>query len=217
MKIGAGLLRWIYPPRCPFCRKIVRSENTLCEECAAKNPLAEPHFYLQLRQRKRAIESAAAYLYRDAVREAIGRMKFRGKQHLAGYFAEKLVQTMRNHGMTEFDSVTYVPMTRRALADRGYNQAEEIARKVAKQFGRPCEKLLQKTKENQPQHNLTTPNQRIENVRGVYAPAKRAQIAGKKILLVDDVITTGATMLSCANELYKAGAKEVICVAAAKA
>ena len=108
-------------------------------------------------------------------------------------------------------------MTRRALAERGYNQAEEIARKVAKQFGRPCEKLLQKTKENQPQHNLTTPQKRIENVRGVYAPAKRAQIAGKKILLVDDVITTGATMLSCANELYKAGAKEVICVAAAKA
>ena len=112
----------------------------------------------------------------------------------------------------ELDGVTWVPMSPQKLRRRGYNQSELLAKAVAKELGLPAWDLLEQVRETDTQHNLTRA-QRADNVRGAYR-AKGAAL-GKRVLLVDDIVTTGATLRACAQGLYGAGAQKVCAVCAA--
>ena len=100
---------------------------------------------------------------------------------------------------------------------RTYDQVELIAREVGWQLGIPVQKLMRKTRNNRRQSGLRGKKARRKNVAGVYAPTDEAQIAGKRILLIDDIVTTGATLSEAAGVLKNAGAKAVYgaCVASA--
>lgn len=205
------LLSLIFPARCTLCGKITTGGRRVCNSCMKHNP-PQAHFRL-LEEPEFSLFCVSAYEYEGQARQAILQYKFRGKKERAAGFAQALTLALPPRWQTA-DVVCWVPVSRQRRKERGYDQSELVARKVAKAIGRPCRKLLQKVVDNQPQHELNA-DQRWENVRNVYlADNKKCQ--GKTILLIDDIVTTGATMLECASCLLRAGAKEVFCGAIAE-
>lgn len=205
------LLSLIFPARCTLCGKITAGGRRVCNSCMKHNP-PQAHFRL-LEEPEFSLFCVSAYEYEGQARQAILQYKFRGKKEKATGFAQALTLALPPRWQTA-DVVCWVPVSHQRRRERGYDQSELVARKVAKAIGRPCRKLLQKVVDNQPQHELNA-DQRWENVRNVYL-ADNKQCQGKTILLIDDIVTTGATMLECASCLLRAGAKEVFCGAIAE-
>ncbi len=112
--------------------------------------------------------------------------------------------------LNDFDCVTCVPMHRHSLRKRGFNQAEVLAREFAKLTGLPYAELLEKYKANKPQHTLKR-SKRYGNVNGVFRVIDPAAVKDKRIILIDDIITTGSTLGECSRLLIKSGAKDVCC------
>ena len=108
-----------------------------------------------------------------------------------------------------FDVLTYIPISRLRRLRRGYDQVELIAIAAARELGVAAEPTLKKIRSNPPQARITGQAERRANVLGVYALRENADVAGKKVVLVDDIMTTGATMGEAARVLLTAGAKEV--------
>ena len=142
-----------------------------------------------------------------AVQQAIFALKYRGIRAaapergllLAGYIAEQ---------RTPGDVIVAVPLHRRRLRTRGYNQSELLARELSKITGLPSAKgLLARVKDAPPQVEAATRSQRRTNVEGSYEVT--GDVTGRRVLLIDDVVTTGATMSSCAAALKQAGAASV--------
>lgn len=204
------LLALLYPPKCVFCGRLLQKEETdLCAQCRRSAPYVE-------RQESRVPFSDGSYAvvyYEGTVRESILRYKFlRHRSYALAYgrlLAMKVAEQERS-----FDLVTHVPVSRKRRRQRGYDQAELIAQAVARELGLQQQKLLQKIRNNPAQSGLRTPEQRRANVLGVYR-ADRSRTAGKNILLIDDVMTTGATLSECCRTLLDAGAATVCCAALA--
>ena len=116
-----------------------------------------------------------------------------------------------------FDVVTWVPVSRRRLRSRGYDQARLLAESACRLWEVRPEQLLQKITDNPAQSGLKEEAARRANVLGVYEAAEPERIQGCRILLVDDICTTGATLAECARMLRDAGAADVMCVCAALA
>ena len=114
----------------------------------------------------------------------------------------------------DFDAVVPVPMSRRKERRRGYNQAELLARAVAKRIDIPCRMLLAK-KNDGPTQSLLPRDRRAANVRHAFTGSRDAK--GQSLLLIDDICTTGETVRACANELLRAGAAHVCAITVAKA
>ena len=108
----------------------------------------------------------------------------------------------------DFDMVTSVPLHKTRLRQRGYNQSEELARRIAADMELPYMPLLQRTRETPSQTRLTL-SQRRKNPIGAFSVLPDAVVEGKRILLIDDVVTTGATALECVTVLRAKGAKRV--------
>lgn len=205
------LLSLIFPARCALCGKMTAGGRRVCDSCLKNNPpqarfrlLEEPEF---------SLFCVSVYAYEGQARQAILQYKFRGRKERAAGFAQALTLALPPRWQT-VDVVCWVPISHQRRRERSYDQSELVARKVAKAIGRPCRKLLEKVVNNQPQHELNAA-QRWENVRNVYL-ADNKKVRGKTILLIDDIVTTGATMLECASCLLRAGAKEVFCGAIAE-
>lgn len=113
----------------------------------------------------------------------------------------------------EFDVVTWVPVSRKRLRRRGYDQARLLAESACRCWDTKPAALLEKTEDNPAQSTLTEAAARRANVLGVYRALPEA--AGRRILLIDDICTTGATLGECVRELYDAGAERVVCAAVA--
>ena len=114
-----------------------------------------------------------------------------------------------------FDLVAWVPVSRKRRRERGYDQAQLLAEQVADLLQMPVCHCLKKVRDNPPQSGVETPEERRKNVRGRYMPLDPEQFENKRILLVDDVITTGETMEECSRVLCTAGAEQVVCAALA--
>ena len=110
-----------------------------------------------------------------------------------------------------YDCIVPVPISAERLRARGYDQSLLLAEALADKTGLPCRSLLRKVRDNRTQHRLTA-KERAENVRGAYACE---DAAGLRVLLVDDIVTTGATARECAVQLYRTGAASVQCVCCA--
>ncbi len=184
-------LEWIRPPFCPRCG--AGRTGRECGECVGKEI---------------AFAGATALgRYEGAFREAVLRLKFRGARHLAEELGRRLAARI---GRT-FDVVTPVPMSRLKVLFRGYNAAELLAERVAHHLRVPCRGLLRKTRRTRPQADLAL-EERLANPRGAY----RAKPVRGAVLLVDDVLTTGATANACTEALRAAGAAEVHVAVAAR-
>ena len=149
----------------------------------------------------------APFLMEGPVRESVYSLKYRGVRAAAPDLARLLAQYMACHEPLG-KVIVPVPLHRRRLRDRGYNQSELLARELSKLAAMPqANKLLARVKDTPPQVEAADRSQRWDNVRESFQADAGA--AGLKVLLIDDVVTTGATMSSCAAALKAAGAASV--------
>ena len=210
MNILSALLDLIFPAKCPFCGR-VQDTPRICPRCLESLPRTDEDHVL--RELEPGLRCAAPLWYADSVREGIRRFKFHGAVGAAVPLGGLLAQCAAEQFSGEFDVVTWVPVSAKRLRKRGYDQARLLAENACKCWDTEPERLLRKIRDNPAQSSLQSVEARRRNTLRVYRPA--GECAGRRVLLVDDVCTTGSTLCSCAAVLRAAGAAEVVCVAAA--
>lgn len=208
------LLDLFFPPKCPFCGKVLDHAG-ICPACEKALPWTEEG--AGLRELPGGLQCAAPLWYEGKVREGLLRFKFQGARAAAGPLGELVARCAAERFSGAFDVVTWVPVSRRRLRSRGYDQARLLAESACRLWEVQPEQLLQKITDNPAQSGLTEEAARRANVLGVYEAAEPERIQGYRILLVDDICTTGATLAECARTLRDAGAADVMCVCAALA
>lgn len=206
MKILHRLSSWLYPPKCVLCGRILEKDETdLCHHCRIHAPECPV-----LRAKYPYLNSwVALWYYEDTVRRSLLRYKFYGKRSHADTYARLLGMKLLREDMTDFDILTYIPISAKRRRKRGFDQVELLAEKLGSQIGITPHALLKKLRDNPAQSGIAGQAERRANVLGVYAVPDPARMKGKRILLLDDIITTGATASECARVLLTAGAKEV--------
>ena len=210
----AALLDLFFPPKCPFCGKVLDHAG-ICPACEKELPWTEEG--AGVRELSGGVRCAAPLWYEGKVREGLLRFKFQGARAAAGPLGELVARCAAERFSGAFDVVTWVPVSRRRLRSRGYDQARLLAESACRLWEVRPEQLLQKITDNPAQSGLTEEAARRANVLGVYEAAEPERIQGCRILLVDDICTTGATLAECARTLRDAGAADVMCVCAALA
>lgn len=202
------LLDLLYPPKCVFCGRILRDgEEGLCGKCREDLPWIGPDVpELVCPPVKRC---AAPLWYRDAVRESFHRYKFGGRDFYAPRYAMLMAQCVREQLGLGFDLICWAPLSPKRLRKRGYDQAELLARALAAELDRPAVPALRKVRETVAQSSLEDEAERARNAAGAYECTDRLAVRGKRVLLVDDIVTTGSTLSNCARVLLDAGAEEV--------
>ena len=204
----------LFPPRCPFCRAILKEHETrICAACLQTLPRVP--LPLQ-RQTFRHIEACVSPLYyKDDVRSSLLRYKFGGLYTYSQAYADLMLDCLETNGI-DADLITWVPLSDKRLRKRGYDQAGLLADAIASRTDIPCARLLVKQKDTPPQSGIKSPEKRKTNVSGAYRPTDPDLVKGKTVLLVDDIATTGATISECARVLKAAGAKRVCAVSVAR-
>lgn len=205
----------LFPPKCMICGKILREDEGICAACRSGVFLngALPRY-----GRKGEYDAVIAGLwYEGAVRRAILGLKYHEKQSYARPLGKIMLYAVREKLKEPFDLITFVPTNPGTERSRGYNQAQLLAEELSRLSGKPCLAALRKTRATKAMHGLT-PSQRRENVKDAYELCcEKSRIDGMRILLADDILTTGATIAACSAVLKKQGAKAVygVCAAAA--
>ena len=212
MRIFHKILQLLYPPKCVLCRKLLQPQETdLCAQCRADTPEVTgvkrkfPHL----------ANWTALWYYEGSVRASILRYKFHHARHYAPAYGRLLGMKLLQEIPEGFDAVTWVPTGTIRKFFRGYDQAQLLAKAVGKELGCEPVKLLKKLRNTPPQSGINDAAKRRANVLAAYAVTQ--PVTGQRILLLDDVITTGATTSECAKTLQIAGAKEIYCAAVAAA
>ena len=204
----------LFPPKCILCRKLLtKDELDLCRECRCDAP-----DYPQGKLKIQFLDSfAAIWYYEGDVRRSLLRYKFYGARHYAESYGRLLGMKLLREYPDGFDVLTWVPISRLLKFRRGYDQVELLAKAVGRELGMEPQPLLKKIRNNPPQSGIVGQAKRRANVLGIYRIAENVQVEGKRILLLDDILTTGATAGECARVLLTAGAAEVHCAVVAAA
>lgn len=211
---GAWLRELLFPRRCILCRTFLSAEETdLCRECrenvpeypyGGKNP--DPSG----KNSGQFLDSfTAVWYYEEDVRRSILRYKFHGAAFLAPKYGALLAMKLLREGPEDIDILTWVPVSRLRRLKRGYDQCQLLCKAMGEQLALPWEKTLRKIRHTPPQSGLSSVAERKANVLGAYRAVNQVDLRGKRIVLVDDIYTTGSTMNECARVLLTAGAKEV--------
>lgn len=211
MKPSHWIVRLIFPDKCLLCGKMLQTPGIyLCPKCLANTPEA-----LKLKQKIPFLSGAfALWYYEGAVRTSILRYKFRRRRGYARDYGSTLAGKLADLHK-QYDLIVWVPVSRLRKLKRGFDQVELVARVLCKELGRTPVPCLKKIRHTPPQSGIVSAAQRRANVLGAYKVLDPEFVRGKKILLLDDIITTGATISECAKTLMAAGAKEVYGVAIA--
>lgn len=203
----------IYPYICGFCG-IILSKGYVCEECY--NTIQARQNLIQIQKDVYYNKLICIYEYTGKVKEKIIQFKFYNKKYLYRTFSECICRKMEKINL-EYDVIIPVPIHRKRYMQRGYNQSELLAMGISKICKvKIYRNLLVKNKDTLPQSSLNK-DRRKTNVTGTYSINNKEVIKNKKILLVDDIYTTGATVNECSKILKESGAKEVIVLTLAKA
>ena len=209
MRLGYELLELLFPRKCVLCGRILhRAETDLCRSCREQTPDCQ----LRGRSLPHIQDLTAVWYYEDEVRRSLIRYKFYNKRSYAEVYGRFLAMKILQE-LEPPELITWVPVSARRRRKRGYDQVELLARAVSRETGIPSQRLLRKVRHNQPQSSLKTAAQRRANVLGAYC--SQGDPAGRRILLLDDILTTGATASECARVLRTAGAGEVLFAAVA--
>ena len=214
MKLYHFLMELLFPPKCVLCRKLLKSgEIDLCRECRADAPE-----YAGKKINIRFLDSfAAVWYYEGNVRRSLLRFKFYNARSYGVSYGRILAMRLQREYPDGFDMLTWVPVSRLRKLRRGYDQVELLAKAVGRELGLSPVPTLKKIRNNRPQSRLKDPAARKANVLGAYRLLDGAEVRGKRVLLLDDILTTGATAGECARVLLSVGAKEVHCAAVAAA
>ena len=215
MSFGKGLLELLFPSKCPFCGALLGKGEELCGDCRKKLT------WLTGTAGETKVEfvdrCVSVLLYDELTREAVRRYKFMGVSQHKVAFGTCMTQCVEMQFPKGFDLITWVPLHRERLAERGYDQAKLLALEVGVHRGIPALAVLEKIRRTVAQSGIEKDEERRANVLDSYRILADANVDGKRILLVDDVVTTGATMAEAARILRMAGAAEVCAVTLAKA
>lgn len=223
MKYQSRFSRIFFPERCSRCGKIIPIYYTSCPSCEERVTVIGDSFCQHCGKEIGSClckdnisislpHVAGVYIYSDDIREKIHAMKFRKRRTFAYTFAEDMAKRVnRVYSDVSFDAVTFVPMIKKDEKLRGYNQSRLLAKALAQTLSVPLRDCLEKTRSTKKQHTLTG-EERKDNLKGSFSLSTTADVAGKTILLCDDIKTTGATLSECVNVLLAGGAKDVYCI-----
>jgi ComF family protein len=213
-----ALLELVFPPRCVGCG---RRGFSLCQQCRTELPMLEAGICArcaslrptngtcrgcrQLSPQLTSIRAVCAY--HGAARKAVHTFKFRSGRYLAPILGELLRAELERRPI-RVDLLVPVPISPSRLRDRGYNQTELLARQVETAVGAMLLTDVLQRKDRPAQQTLTAAD-RLTNLDTAITCAAPDRVSGKRVLLVDDVCTTGATLSACAEVLVEAGAARV--------
>jgi ComF family protein len=222
----------LFPPSCAGCGRRIARHGALCSSCWPQlrfiekpvcavlgTPFSVPLGEGALSAKAIAdpppfARARAAVAYEGLARRFVLGLKFQDRQDQASWMAEWMLRAAPEL-VADADIITPVPLHWRRFIARRFNQSAVLAKAMADQCGKPfAPEVLVRTRSTQTQRGLTAP-ERDANVGRAFAvpEAVRIAVAGRRVLLVDDVITTGATLKACTLALKKAGAAEVDCLA----
>lgn len=246
-EVGDALVSVFLPSGCRLCEKLLvratrlpicdeclesfpRIGTNICQTCGlpiesafASNSEDDPALNFDplcaacRLQAYRFDRARGVFRYEDALVRAIVMLKFEEIDPLADWFANELCKLAAQTGLAEADIVVPVPLHKVRRKERGFNQAESLSKRVAKRLKLPHQGILLVRKRPRPAKHLLTERERWEAVRGAFATRPGSQVDSKRVLLVDDVMTTGATLDACARALREAGATGVSCLTVARA
>lgn len=216
-RVPAGFLDLLFPPRCPFCRALLPTgETECCPACRESLPWTRGE---EAGQHLEFVSLCVSPLwYRDRARDCIRRYKFGGLRGYAEPCGRLLARCIADRLSGQYDLISWVPLSARRRRERGYDQAELLARRAAEVLNAPVLPLLRKALHTPALSGLGgDAAARRAAVLGAYQVPDPAPAMGKRILLVDDVVTTGSTLSECARMLRMTGAADVAGAALARA
>lgn len=210
-KLFTAAVTLLFPNRCVFCGQVTPGEALCCTKCNA-------------RFRRTGAEGVtifgdltvySCFYYKEQCKSALGRFKFQGERQLADYFAAEMSMLIEQRlGGFPFDHVVYLPMPELREKSRGYNQGKLLAAAVAARQGVECDGCGLVRPELFAQHDLHGSMRRKQSYGG-FALSPNAKVTGR-VLLVDDVATTGSSLVGCGQLLRRAGADSITAVTAAR-
>lgn len=215
MKILSQALDLIFPPLCGFCGKI--DTKYICKDCIKIINIISLNKQ-EIYNDKYFKKHLYVFKYEDIIREKILKFKFENEAYLHRFFAEAVLNNKENiKFIEEFDYLIPVPIHKMRKKQRGYNQSELIAKAICQEIKsiKFQTNIIKKDKNIAPQSTLNQ-KQRLENIKDVYKVINKEKIENKKILILDDIYTTGSTANECSRILINSGAKEIGVITIAK-
>ena len=200
------ILHIFFPPKCVLCKRVLSKEETdLCKTCRENQPEYGAH-KIKL---SFLAQWTGLWYYKDDVRTSILRYKFYGRRSYASAYGRLLAMKIQKEGWDDSDILPWIPISRQRKRSRGYDQSELLAKALAEELDWKLTPTLRKIRNTRPQSTMGGAPQRRANILGAYQVIDPDLVRDKRILLVDDIITTGATASEAARMLLTAGAKEV--------
>jgi ComF family protein len=226
IEIVEDFISLFFPRYCVACEdSLVKGENLVCTRCMLEMPRSNYHlehenpFFNKFRGRMpvKYVMAYFKFVKSSRVQHILHALKYKNKPELGRMLGQVYGEELIRAGFAEkFDMIIPVPLHHTRKRSRGYNQSEEFGMGLSKILEMPCEvNFLTKVARTQTQTRKSKLN-RWDNVKEVFAISQQADVMGKRILLVDDVVTTGATLEACGRILIEAGCKELslACIAA---
>ena len=223
-KIKAVLKAHLFNPRwrCNWCNKEIFNEEYFCEECLEKLPLIDKNycqhcgrelksngeFCTSCKEYMISVDKArSVYSYKPPIDKMIKDLKYFGKKYLVEILSKDLANVyFKNYFNADF--IVYIPMLEKAEKERGFNQSKLIAEALSEKIKVPIKEVIKKVKPTVRQSKLSR-KERLKNLKGTFRLYNKKLIKDKAILIVDDVLTTGATSEVIGELLKKYGAKAV--------
>jgi ComF family protein len=228
----ATLLNVLFPPRCAVCRDFLVSDTGLCPLCEARWPSLNAPFcgtcalpFVSgpshgcgdcLADAPSFEKIHAAGLYEGLLLDLVVRLKYRGEERLGRLLGDRMAGVLKE-AVPHVDLILPVPLHAARLRERGFNQAVLLARRIGKKWGKEVDPFLLKKVRPTPAQATLARDERRKNVKKAFLVADAERVAGKRILLVDDVATTGATLNEAAKILIQSGAASVAAAVVARA
>ena len=218
------ILNWLYPPACIACKVMLpvnmgnfymcerceplfaRVELPICEKCG-KNLITQDENCASCFGKNFYFESnVSTFMYDDLMKDLLHDMKFRNKKRIATGLG--LLWAKHIECPDEDFLLTWLPMHPKKQKERGFNQAEVMAKQIAKGLGVPCRNIIRRVVDTPAQAGLH-PKLRHENVKGAFEVNSGYSVHGTNIVIIDDIFTTGASINECARVLIEGGAKKI--------
>ncbi|MGN1417336.1 MAG: ComF family protein [Oscillospiraceae bacterium] len=214
------LIDLIFPNRCPFCGKVIHWSRYCCEDCYKKAEWINfdnvricrrcGHYVCECDKEKIYCDRCffAASYSDENVKNAVLALKYKQSKNAAVIFSQRLYELLKSESCTDIDCIVPVPMNRKKQRRRGYNQSEILAEHLSELLDSPVRTdLIGKRYSSETQHSRTAEERKAAAETEYFSLDKR--LNGEKILLCDDIFTTGSTVSRCAELLKNIGASSV--------